>query len=69
MHFMSETIAYAASRGVLFAPILVPVSGVINEGGANRNLCLPSTLYYTRVYYNEEGCNEWHTQQKTNKSS
>jgi putative oxidoreductase len=28
-HFMSETIAYAASKGVLFAAILVPVSGVI----------------------------------------
>jgi len=28
-HFMSETIAYAASKAVLFAPILVPVSGVM----------------------------------------
>jgi putative oxidoreductase len=26
---MSETIVYVASKGVLFAPILVPVSGVI----------------------------------------
>src|SRR5882672_5730297 len=25
-HFMNETIAYAASKAVLFAPILVPVS-------------------------------------------
>jgi putative oxidoreductase len=28
-HFMSETIAYAALKAVLFAPILVPVSDVM----------------------------------------
>ena len=28
-HFLSQTIAYAASQGVLFASIAVPVSGVI----------------------------------------